>query len=319
MFPGTAADESRWVDILARHVSLPNEQWDAMTFDAEDVCDVASPGRILVPGMVAAGTRVARSRGANVVLNGVGGDEVFFEHGVFRDLAAHAQWRALWREARLAPRYSTRGATRWLRDALAAITPNTLHTARNGLRGLRLREPEWMTPELRALDPVERETDGALVDWPSHTQRWTWRAVTNIDLGPMQAGRVGVETRSPLLDRRVVDVVLSAHWHWRIPHGRMKVLLRDALIDLLPWQIAERAVMPSFEAAVQGAMKRRLSWVRELFHEGPWSSEAYVHRSRARAMLSGFVTSGRWTDMHTVWTIASLEAWLRSLRHAGLV
>ncbi|MFD7169956.1 asparagine synthase (glutamine-hydrolyzing) [Streptomyces violascens] len=52
---------------------------------------------------------------------------------------------------------------------------------------------------------------------------------------------VGVEARVPLCDHRLVEYVYNAPWHMKATAGRDKVLLRDAITDLLPTAVVQRA------------------------------------------------------------------------------
>ena len=180
-------------------------------------------------------------------------------------------------------------------------------------------------PEVPWLRAMTTETEESADDlgrhvWLSQTQRFTWEwlsspgLVATLEAEDRAATRDGLEMRYPFLDRRLAELVLGTAYEHRIPSGRMKVLLRDALADLLPVALRERTHVTVFDRAITTAITKKSRFLSEAINEGPWRSQPYLHRDRARLALRQFLA--RPTDCAlgiAVWDMASLEHWLRTV------
>jgi asparagine synthase (glutamine-hydrolysing) len=278
-YPGLDCDEGRFIEAARRTLAAPFREWNGSATREPPAPPLAHPWTELQAGDAEAEVALAQSIGARWILTGHGGDELLFERGVFRDLARRGQVARLMREARLAPRYSTRGARFWLRDAV---------------RGL-------------------RRPDAA-----SHTQDATWNWLTSPhaawmrDLQDHALARAGLAYRRPFLDGALARFVLALPWRDRLPSGRMKALLRDAVADLLPAEIIERTEVTTFESAIlHHARAARATAVRVL-EEGRWRSEPYFSRAEARGLVAK-LDGGDPGAAQTLHTVVSVERWLRTI------
>ncbi|MEO6576357.1 MAG: asparagine synthase-related protein [Polyangiaceae bacterium] len=316
------ADERPFLASLEGHLRSPIAVFDADPGDDDEPLDRSHPSRYPLAAMTAGITSLAARTGARVVLSGMGGDELLFERGVYRDLAADARWLTLWREAGLANRYSTRSRSFYLLDALRPRTlPKALTRAVRFVRSLR---GQRRLPWLR-LPPTEADDSPSVGDLPNHawlsqTQQFTWqwltgaRLVGSLEAEDRAASRDGLEMRYPFLDRRVAELVLGTAYEHRIPSGRLKVLLRDALVGVLPHRVRERTQVTTFDAVIAAAVVRKSRFVTDAIERGPWRSERYVDRGGARAALRDFLADpADCAAAITVWDIASLEHWLRAV------
>ncbi|HVM69582.1 MAG TPA: asparagine synthase-related protein, partial [Gaiellaceae bacterium] len=121
------ASERAFADSVATHLGRRIELLETRpTPEIDDPLDPSHPSRYPLAAMTRAVTELARSIGARVVFSGVGGDELLFERGVFRDLARSGRWITLYREASLATRYSTRSRRFHLDDAVRWLVPRAL-------------------------------------------------------------------------------------------------------------------------------------------------------------------------------------------------
>jgi asparagine synthase (glutamine-hydrolysing) len=193
--------------------------------------------------------RGTRAVGSRVALDGAGGDQLFqVSDIVMADLLRGGHWRRLarYRHARgigrrrllelgvlpLMPRWLLRGA------AAATGRRVPLHYVERPMA-------RWIQPAFAAAHGL-RERDLAVLDAPkasSFAQRetalflvspvWGWGAAF------MHTAllREGIEARSPLLDRRVVDFALRRPVSERSQNRETKILLRGSMAGLLPDEV----------------------------------------------------------------------------------
>jgi asparagine synthase (glutamine-hydrolysing) len=338
VYPGLDCDESRYIDAVIRRTGLRSERWDATTaptMDAAGFC-VGHPWAGITTDSMEGDLRLARQLGAAALLSGFGGDELLFERGVFRDLAAAGRWCELVREAALAPRYSSRSAAFFLRDAVrGTASPRLLRWYRR-LRATRSLTPhgpgapEWFGPVLANLW-AERPANAELSLPParSHTADFTWRWLTSpnlwwaVELQTLRAARAGVELRFPFLDRGLAEFVLALPYEARLPHGRMKRLLRCGMKELLPREIADRQRVTTFDAMVRRNFAKNRPCVRAIFGGEQWLCGKFINREAVKKLFETLDNrSEALVDCHAVATVldvAQLELWLRFLCEQKLV
>lgn len=335
VYPGLPCDESRFIDAVCRHAQFPHEQWDGTETEKTPSDDrlPAHPWGMGKFGSVAGDWRIAHRLQARVILSGFGGDELLFERGVFADLAAAGRWLELLQQCRLAPRYSTRSARFFLFGALRALVPAPLRRLyRRALPAPAKPVPSWWGEKLRGLAEVGTD-DGPTAAprrFASHTQQTTWNWLTQpgfllaLEWQVHEAARQGLELRFPYLDRRLVQFILALPCEQRLPNGRMKRLLRDALSACLPACIAERRQVTTFEANIELQFRRSVPAVTAILQQTPWHSAPYVDRAGAGELLNVLTAAPAgtldWTEVATLWNIALLENWLQRWRpHLGSV
>lgn len=205
--------------------------------------------------------RGSREVGARVALDGMGGDQLFQVSDVYlADLLRAGHWArcVLDARARFSGAGTTRGRTRlsrwrrisagilqwavepqlspWLRRRLAQAL------GRAGSAYLERRPPPWMVPEfVRAHGLEERERMFTPLhkcgSFAAYETQWylthpyfprVFGCVAEIAL------EEGVEVRSPLYDRRVIEFALARPRSERNGASGTKLLLRKAMEDLVP-------------------------------------------------------------------------------------
>lgn len=219
-----------------------------------------------VPLMLLSGC--VREHGYKVVLTGEGADEVFGGYDLFKEAKVRRFW-ARQPASRLRPR---------LLERLYGYLPNS--PVRNaafaqsffgqGLehigRPVFAHAPRWATsqralaflsPELRASVGAWDPLDGVEATLPAAIHRWSPLAQDQyVEAKSLLAGYLlsaqgdrvamanSIEGRVPYLDHRVVEFASRLPPSWKIRGLTEKYLLRRALADLLPADIATRTKQP---------------------------------------------------------------------------
>jgi asparagine synthetase B (glutamine-hydrolysing) len=126
----------------------------------------------------------------------------------------------------------------------------------------------------------------------------------------------GVEMRFPFLDRRLARFVLSLpvdYWH----RNRLWRLQVRPLSDLLPIEVRERNNKATFTPAIINLVQAARGRMAALLAGPHWASEPYVDRVKAKgefdALRPDLEPAIAWRRWRGVWSIATLEAWLRGV------
>ncbi len=196
-------------------------------------------------------SRRARAAGARVILDGVGGDNLFQASSVYLaelfrtlqwgELAAQwrvwhgnlRDWRGLYRTAVLP------GLPRWAQDLIARRRGGRVQTY------LERHPPIWFKQEfLREHRVRERDREAQ----PALPEGNLLRRETHVFLRFPFFQRIyahlhafgleeGIELRSPLIDQRIVRFAAARPWSDRADGKETKRLLRRAMRDLLPEEV----------------------------------------------------------------------------------
>jgi len=192
-----------------------------------------------------------RDQGSRVALDGNGGDQIFAVSPVFlADLFASGHWLSLRREWRALGGDGFRSLFQFaIQPALPRSVTSLITQVRGGrpLPGyVERRVPTWITPSI-AGELVERDRDHLPRPSPwgaaAAESAWVWeswfvqRAIVHQATAAL--GR-GVEARSPLADRRVVEFGLARPRSERASGGETKRLLRASMRGLLPEHVLAR-------------------------------------------------------------------------------
>lgn len=195
-------------------------------------------------------SRRARAAGARVILDGVGGDQLFQISDIYlADLFARGQWIELATQWRARGGRSLRDLWQW---AVRPALPDALNHGIARLRGapaapdyLTRRPPLWfrakflaqhdvMARELAAR-PVAPRGDRVLIETHAFLRFAFFTRVVALLRG--YALEEGVALRSPLLDDRVVRFAAQRPWSERADRKETKILLRKAMEGLIPPQV----------------------------------------------------------------------------------
>jgi asparagine synthase (glutamine-hydrolysing) len=191
--------------------------------------------------------RGSRDVGARVALDGVGGDQLFQLSFVYlSDLLRRLRLQSLAREWRAMGLRGRRSFFQWVVLPLLPLFVRRLLALRygTGLVGSYLDRavPSWIRPEYVARHELlarERRNSPVRGRMPAVAFETHWY------LSHPYAGRIlstvaslaleeGVELRSPLYDRRIIEFAAARPWTERVWRGETKRLLRRAAHDWLP-------------------------------------------------------------------------------------
>jgi asparagine synthase (glutamine-hydrolysing) len=253
--PGDPGHEDELIAAVAAHWGSPVAWLDVADIPLLDGAPRVSAARRDEPFAHAfeRGNRAlaagSRSVGARVAFDGSGGDQLFQVTQVYlADLFRSLRWLRLAREWRLRGLAGT-GTRNFFRWAVQPALPHPLLATAALLRGgrplrgyLERPVPAWMDRRfIRAHHLVERERrhaparrGGSRADYETLwylTHPYFPRAFAAVAGFALEAG---VELRSPLYDRRVVEFALTRPRDERASGPETKRLLRAAMRGLLP-------------------------------------------------------------------------------------
>ncbi len=267
--------------------------------------------------------RAAAADGIRVFLEGTGGD-IVVSHGTgyLGDLARRGRWLELGREARRLSQAFERPAWRVLRTAAVSVAPPSLRRGwrrlhRGGFFGPAPIRAEFarrihLDEHLRATEPARlpRDVEGARGEH--------WRQLTSPRLAGIletlaAASRVmGVDSRDPFLDRRLIEFCLALPASQKIRHGRTRVVARHALAALLPAEIRDRPGKAPIDLMLASALAvygpERLD---RLMSEAADSLDPYVGAAVVRQTHRAYRARGTMPEVRQVWRLAVLALRLR--------
>jgi asparagine synthase (glutamine-hydrolysing) len=138
------------------------------------------------------------------------------------------------------------------------------------------------------------------------------------EAGERASAEAGIEDRHPFLDRRLVEFLLALPEEQRWQRGRTKYVLRCALSGLLPESVLHRTDKADFsrlfidaidalggEAFYNDLVLARMGWLEQ-------SGVVRLYRRMRSRVGQGWTAYS--DDAWSLWTIAGVEIWARSIR-----
>jgi len=191
--------------------------------------------------------RVATQCQARIILDGHGGDEaVSYGNGLFQELAESGAWGQLWREL---------GASKGLQSKRSAHFTRLIR--QKGLQGWRRKLARMIGRRPTQLDPVRIAPGGV---WRPYEQAFHLSKLTSplfalaLEGIDHNAAAAGLEVRMPFLDVDLIEfcVTLRAGDKWK--RGQSRAIMREALADILPPEIAAREDKFDFSSHVRASL-----------------------------------------------------------------
>ena len=311
VFPeNPGADESRFIDdfvsmhhcrsaratIDARYV---RENLDAVTWTHEEPL-VASAQIAQYRAF-----QLVRERGARVVIDGQGSDEVlagYPEHEIqaWQERMARGRWGSGLREGRILAR---KFGVRALLVAAAR---------RSGIRRSRYDFLRVASPNVRLEPPPTGD--------PSWIARQTVDDLKSMRLRPilLNGDRNGmahsIESRLPYLDHRVVEFALKTPAAMKVGFGERKRLLREVARGRVPQSYLDRRDKMGFITPEPDWLRGELAAdVRAAVGDPKLRDVPLVDRRRAAAFVEKFF-DGSHRDFRAVWRLYAFRRWLAVYR-----
>lgn len=306
-------DESDYADRVARSLDLPirNVELDLASVDLgrSPASGLARPvGRAFAQAMTTAKQAVAAEWGAEAIIDGGGGDNLF----CFLQSAAPVADRILCEGL-------GKGAWRTAGDVATLTESSVVEVLAKAAQRTWLRPPayRWNCDERfltrlaleRAGPPRGRwlETPrGALPGSAAHI------AIMAVVENLLETSDAQIPERSPLMAQPLVELCLSVpSWHW-VDRGHNRALARRAFADRLPGEIVWRRSKGTPDGFVARLYETRRAELRDLLCGGRLAAEGLLDTDTIdRTVRRAGPVKGH--DHIRLLRIADVEAWVRSL------
>jgi len=294
-----------------------------VTFTAEALVDdlpaiVKAQGEPFGSTSICAGwyvMREAKRAGLTVMLDGQGGDEVF---GGYRASFGY-RLSDLLRAGRVGEAthelhaFTQIHGPRWAVVALA--TPHVPERVRLAARGRIRGASTLVAPELR---DVAALADGNGAVFPDRLRRQLHILLTRRGLPELlryedrNSMAHSLEARVPLLDHRLVELAFSLDGSELIRRGETKSVLRRAVADLLPSQVAGRRDKLGFVTPEGRFLRGALGdLATDTFSSRSFRERGFVDATAAAQRLHRHRSGDRRAGME-LWRALNLELWARA-------
>lgn len=336
-FIGLENDEGPMVQELTRWLRVPAYEWDGRRSGTSDLqhSRLAWPlGSSSIGGSYPGDMDLAERFGAEVLLSGLGGNQVALEEGFLRDAWREGRWRGyLCGLSQIARRRPWLWGHRHFRRTLLEAR----RVARSGVLGVRAVGdasaeppiPPWLGPRLReAWKELAAESERGTLDTP-RTGSWMadaiWELaaddpalVWTIEQEDVRAAERGLEFFYPYLSWSLLELAISVPWKLRAPMIDNRQLQRLALVGVLPERLRLRNTFADFNEALLLNNQAAAPQIETILAEGLWASEGLVNRRmaldefrRLAALVGEDYTVDRGESWRRIREVAALEAWLR--------
>lgn len=257
--------------------------------------------------------REAARAGIRVMLDGQGGDEVLAGYPAYRG-ARLADLLASARLARLSHELSA-GNDSMARELVAIGRPFLPERLKWRLRARATGADALVGGALR-----DAARHPQLVDGPFRSRLWKtmYRILTQQGLPELlhyedrNSMAHSIEARVPFLDYRLVELLFSLPPEMLFHRGVTKVVMRDALSDVLPPEVRDRRDKLGFVAPGGRFFRGALGdLAEEVFASQSFRERGFVDADRARSVLARH-RSGEQEAGQELWRALNLELWAQA-------
>ncbi len=259
---------------------------------------------------------------ARVLLNGLGGDQLFWNAPIpsplLSKLLMNFKLTALHRATRLWSRTTRQPYlhTLW-KNALLPFMPDAVRARFQP----ELLVPEWLDQtfarEMRLAERTLLPRDPYGFDDPGkRIQSGAFQQLIRMIASGGYAERDGIEMRSPLLYRPLVEFSLAIPFEQKLRPGEVRSLMRRALRNDLPEKVLNRPGKGEISEAMHKGLLRQSSRIDSLLADPLVCSLGFVDRERLRSAVS-LAKHGAKLNVGALLKTISLEIWLQSFQHHG--
>jgi len=270
--------------------------------------------------------REARERGIKVMLDGVGGDDLLavdFDH--LTDLMFQGKIRKLMTQLRYdAVLFSYSPYSLFINYCLKPLIPQTIKVPLKQIlkpfRGNGI--PSWInTDYLKKFGLESRSSTKVHVkQFPTFAQRhifrslfYGWNATMALDSVERFTSHFGIERRCPFLDRHMIEFLISVpedqRWRGKWP----KMVLRQAMIGILPDQVRVRKDKAEFSGVINLEFKKRqLNKVKNILETSKLVDFEIVRPTQLQQLLENYQKRADDGLRNHLENVVWIELWLRS-------
>lgn len=328
-FGSSDADEIELIRLVSNRVRSRHHHIDALDpglLDDVAAATEANDGPILESAILLLWNKKRRASevGIDVLLSGLGGDELFMGRLNFMaDLLRAGRLPSLLHELRgVYPYDRSTGKRVSLRKILVAYLFAPLEPW--WLKDLRKRRmkaaypPAWITPELARSSGLAAGLPRPGADLPVFDsvfdqdcfEVFHYELRPTLEIHEAVSAPFGIRTRFPLLDIRLIERMFATPREWKIRDGKVRIMQKQAMQDILPPEIVadhlKKDFHPTLEKFLRDQYHRLLT---PMLAQGDLRSAAYVDWRGIEQLLAAFM-AGRGKS-YPLWCAYSLESWLR--------
>jgi asparagine synthase (glutamine-hydrolysing) len=269
--------------------------------------------------------RKARERGVRILLDGLDGD-LTVSHGIgyLVELARAGRLMALACEIDLlAKRFSRKRAGLLYRHVILPLMPHSVRCIVERLTAVSraYRSDEYLLATDLLNRSTVREKRRTLLRASSYktAREYHHRGLAHgfitfmMEVADRSAARCSIEPRYPFFDRRLVEFCLALPGQYKLCQGWTRVIMREALDQILPpairWRPDKADLSPAF---IQGLLGRNKTQVEDLIHADPSAGSQYINRAYLAGLYARCTERAPTSkDLLTIWQGITLLSWLR--------